>query len=133
MPNDDLKALIRTIADYPVPGVQFRDISTLLLDGPGFRATIDRLAALIDPARVSEAGADTGNGGWQALTDAVLDHIQDTPPVPGGHGVLIPGGPERQSRALAAERGITLDPDTVRALHDIGRALGLDVPAFLGP
>lgn len=52
MPNDDLKALIRTIPDYPAPGVQFRDISTLLLDGPGFRATIDRLAALIDPTQV---------------------------------------------------------------------------------
>lgn len=50
--NDDLKALIRTIPDYPKPGIQFRDISTLLLDGPGFRETIDRLAALIDPDQV---------------------------------------------------------------------------------
>jgi adenine phosphoribosyltransferase len=47
--NDDLKALIRTIPDHPIPGVQFRDVSTLLLDGEGFRATIDRLAACIDP------------------------------------------------------------------------------------
>ncbi|MBO9576986.1 MAG: adenine phosphoribosyltransferase [Sphingobium sp.] len=52
MPNDDLKALIRTIPDYPKPGIQFRDISTLLLDGAGFRATIDRLAELIDPDQV---------------------------------------------------------------------------------
>jgi adenine phosphoribosyltransferase len=52
MPHDDLKALIRTIPDYPKPGVQFRDISTLLLDGPGFRATIDRLAGLFDPDKV---------------------------------------------------------------------------------
>lgn len=50
--NDDLKALIRTIPDYPKPGIQFRDITTLLLDGPGFRAAIDRLAALIDPDEV---------------------------------------------------------------------------------
>lgn len=50
--NDDLKALIRTIPDYPKPGIQFRDITTLLLDGPGFRATIDRLADLIDPDEV---------------------------------------------------------------------------------
>jgi adenine phosphoribosyltransferase len=50
--NDDLKALIRTIADYPIPGIQFRDVSTLLLDGEGFRATIDRLAAAIDPVAV---------------------------------------------------------------------------------
>jgi adenine phosphoribosyltransferase len=50
--NTDLKALIRTIADYPAPGIQFRDVSTLLLDGEAFRATIDRLADTIDPAQV---------------------------------------------------------------------------------
>lgn len=50
--NDDIKALIRTIPDYPIPGVQFRDVSTLLLDGNGFRTTIDRLADLIDPAEI---------------------------------------------------------------------------------
>ena len=42
--NDDLKALIRTIPDYPKPGILFRDISTLLLDGVAFRTTIDRIA-----------------------------------------------------------------------------------------
>lgn len=47
--NDDLRALIRTIPDYPKPGVQFRDITTLLLDGPGFRTTIERLAAAAGP------------------------------------------------------------------------------------
>ena len=45
--NADLAALIRTIPDYPKPGIMFRDVSTLLLDGPGFRSTIDRLAALV--------------------------------------------------------------------------------------
>lgn len=48
--NADLAALVRTIPDYPKPGILFRDVSTLLLDGPGFRAAIDRLAATIDPA-----------------------------------------------------------------------------------
>jgi adenine phosphoribosyltransferase len=47
--NADLAALIRTIPDYPKPGILFRDVSTLLLDGPGFVATIDRLAAMVDP------------------------------------------------------------------------------------
>lgn len=50
--NADLAALVRTIPDYPKPGIQFRDVSTLLLDGPGFRAAIDRLAASFDPAKV---------------------------------------------------------------------------------
>lgn len=42
--NDDLKALVRTIPNFPKPGVQFRDITTLLLDGRGFAEAIDRLA-----------------------------------------------------------------------------------------
>lgn len=43
--NDDLKALIRTIPDFPKPGIQFRDITTLLLDPAGFATTIERMAA----------------------------------------------------------------------------------------
>jgi adenine phosphoribosyltransferase len=43
----DLQALIRTIPDHPKPGIQFRDISTLLLDGPGFAEAIDRMAAFV--------------------------------------------------------------------------------------
>jgi adenine phosphoribosyltransferase len=40
----DLKKLVRTIADYPKPGVMFRDITTLLKDASGFRACIELLA-----------------------------------------------------------------------------------------
>lgn len=46
--NADLAALVRTIPDYPRPGVRFRDITTLLLNGPGFAATIGRLAAAVE-------------------------------------------------------------------------------------
>ncbi|WP_129791229.1 adenine phosphoribosyltransferase [Sphingosinicella sp. CPCC 101087] len=46
--NDDLKALIRTIPDFPKPGIQFRDVTTLLLDGAGFAAAIERLAFKIE-------------------------------------------------------------------------------------
>jgi adenine phosphoribosyltransferase len=45
--NDDLKALIRTIPDFPRPGIQFRDITTLLLDARGFAAAIERLAGRV--------------------------------------------------------------------------------------
>lgn len=48
--NEDLKALIRTIPDFPKPGIRFRDVTTLLLDARGFSAAIERLAALVaDP------------------------------------------------------------------------------------
>lgn len=39
----DFTSLIRTIPDYPKPGIQFRDITTLLKDGAGFHAAIDAL------------------------------------------------------------------------------------------
>jgi len=35
---------IRTIPDYPKPGIQFRDITTLLADPAAYRETIDQLA-----------------------------------------------------------------------------------------
>jgi adenine phosphoribosyltransferase len=41
----DLKQAIRTIPDYPRPGIQFRDITTLLGDARAFRTAIDQLAA----------------------------------------------------------------------------------------
>ncbi len=39
----DIKRYIRTIPDYPKPGIMFRDITTLLADLHGFRAAIDEL------------------------------------------------------------------------------------------
>ena len=41
----ELRPFIRTIADYPRPGVQFRDITTLLGDARALRATVAALAA----------------------------------------------------------------------------------------
>jgi adenine phosphoribosyltransferase len=39
----DLKSLIRTIPDYPKPGILFRDITTLIADPTGLRAAVDGL------------------------------------------------------------------------------------------
>ena len=41
----DLKSLIRSIPDYPKPGIMFRDVTTLLGDPAGFRAAIEQMAA----------------------------------------------------------------------------------------
>ena len=42
-PVPGLEVAIRTIADYPRPGVTFRDITTLLGDARAFRRTVDEL------------------------------------------------------------------------------------------
>ena len=39
----DLKSAIRTIPDYPKPGIMFRDITTLLGNARAFRRTVDEL------------------------------------------------------------------------------------------
>ncbi len=39
----NIQSLIRTIPDHPKAGIQFRDITTLIKDPQGFKATIDML------------------------------------------------------------------------------------------
>ncbi len=39
----DLAQIIRTIPDYPKPGIMFRDITTLLGDARAFRTAVDEL------------------------------------------------------------------------------------------
>ena len=41
--EDDLQASVRTIPDYPKPGITFRDITTLLGDARAFRRAVDQL------------------------------------------------------------------------------------------
>jgi len=40
---EDLRKLIREVPDFPKPGINFYDITTLLLDAEGFEQTIDTL------------------------------------------------------------------------------------------
>ena len=47
-PREYLRQSVRTIADYPKAGIQFRDITTLLRDRRAFEITIE---ALIEPWR----------------------------------------------------------------------------------
>jgi len=48
MPMESIKDRIRTIPDYPKPGIMFRDITTLLLDAEGLRLAVERMAAAVD-------------------------------------------------------------------------------------
>jgi len=41
----DLPSLIRNVPDFPQPGIQFKDITTLLSNGPAFRQVIQTLVA----------------------------------------------------------------------------------------
>jgi len=47
----DLKALIREIPDFPKPGINFKDITTLLKNGPALQYAIDQMAEHFKDAR----------------------------------------------------------------------------------
>src|SRR3989449_5391047 len=48
----ELKGKIRDIKDFPTEGILFKDITTLLKDGPAFRYVIDAIASRYQPERV---------------------------------------------------------------------------------
>jgi adenine phosphoribosyltransferase len=49
---DDLKSLIREVPDFPKPGINFYDITTLLKQPLGLRRTVDALAAEFEGEKV---------------------------------------------------------------------------------
>ena len=49
---DHLKSLIREVPDFPKPGINFYDITTLLKQPEGFRQVIDALTAEFEGERV---------------------------------------------------------------------------------
>jgi adenine phosphoribosyltransferase len=48
----DLASRIRDVPDFPTKGILFKDITTLLKDGPAFKQALDQLTALVAGWRV---------------------------------------------------------------------------------
>ncbi|MDA1194668.1 MAG: adenine phosphoribosyltransferase [Planctomycetota bacterium] len=61
-PIDPLHAAIRTIPDYPKPGIQFRDVTTLLRDARAFRTAVDRLVAPWAGAKIDKVAGIEARG-----------------------------------------------------------------------
>ncbi len=59
---DELKASIRTIRDYPKPGILFRDITTLLGDARAFRRAIDELVQPWAGAKIDKVAGMEARG-----------------------------------------------------------------------
>src|SRR3974377_993932 len=72
--SNDLSAAIRTIPDYPKPGIMFRDITTLLGNARAFRRAVDELVqpwagSKIDKvAGIEGAGLLLGGGGGHQVS-----------------------------------------------------------------
>ena len=58
----DIKSLIRTIPNFPKPGVMFRDITTLLKNAEGFRRTIDQLVVKYREVKIDKVAGIESRG-----------------------------------------------------------------------
>jgi adenine phosphoribosyltransferase len=58
----DLTRIIRTIPDYPKPGIMFRDITTLLADARAFRRAVDELVQPFAGTKVDKVAGIEARG-----------------------------------------------------------------------
>jgi adenine phosphoribosyltransferase len=59
---DVIRDAIRTIPDYPKPGIMFRDVTTLLKDARAFRAAVDMLVQPWAGAKVDKVAGVEARG-----------------------------------------------------------------------
>ena len=57
-----IKSRIRSIPDYPKPGIIFRDITTLLQDPVGFRVTVEGLVQHFQAGRIDKVAGVEARG-----------------------------------------------------------------------
>jgi adenine phosphoribosyltransferase len=60
--DDELKQAIRTIPDYPKPGIMFRDITTLLGNARAFRRAVDQLVQPYAGAKIDQVAGIEARG-----------------------------------------------------------------------
>jgi adenine phosphoribosyltransferase len=60
--ENDLRAAIRTIPDYPKPGIQFRDITTLLGNARAFRRAVDEMVQPWAGAKIDKVAGMEARG-----------------------------------------------------------------------
>ncbi|QDX93130.1 adenine phosphoribosyltransferase [Brevibacillus laterosporus] len=58
----NFKDYIRVIPDYPQPGIRFKDITTLLKDGPVYKAAINELKVFADTLNVDVIAGPEARG-----------------------------------------------------------------------
>jgi adenine phosphoribosyltransferase len=71
---DGLEDLIRTIPDYPKPGIMFRDITTLLSDPKGLKKTIKGMAKPFEDEKVDAVAGIEARG--FILGGAIADRLE---------------------------------------------------------
>jgi adenine phosphoribosyltransferase len=60
--TEELKALVRSVPDFPAPGILFRDITSLIAHPEGLSATLDHLVEAARPAQPSAVAGIEARG-----------------------------------------------------------------------
>ncbi|HEX8298454.1 MAG TPA: adenine phosphoribosyltransferase, partial [Rubricoccaceae bacterium] len=111
---DPVLAAIRTVADFPAPGVAFKDLTPVLADPALFHEALERLASPWAAAGVTHIVGVEARGFW--FGPALAAHLGAgfVPARKPGKLPTGPGSPGLQSIAYALEYGT----DTVEMLAD---------------
>src|SRR5205823_4860082 len=75
----DLARYLRTIPDFPKPGIQFKDITPLLADPAAFRESIRQMIAQLEGRTIDAIAAAEARG---FLFAAPLAYVMNKPLVP---------------------------------------------------
>ena len=75
----DLKQKIREIQDFPIDGVNFKDITTIMSDAEAFKYTIDSIAKTLDGVDYDLIVAPEARG---FIVAAPLSYAQNKPLIP---------------------------------------------------
>jgi adenine phosphoribosyltransferase len=120
-PHERLRALVRTIPDYPKPGILFRDVTTVLKDPAGFQEAVDamverhRRTGLAKVAGIEARGFILGGAVARGL-DAGFIPVRKRGKLPAevyGHDYALEYGTDRVEMHLdavgAGERVLVVD------------------------
>lgn len=105
---EDIRSKIRTIPDYPKPGIQFRDVTTLWGDARGFRTAIDLMVQPYAGVRIDKVAGIEARG---FVLGGAVAHQLSTGFVPIRKKGKLPGP------TIAEEYELEYGTDTVE-IHD---------------
>ena len=95
--TSQLAALVRTIPDFPEPGILFRDVTTLLRDPNGFREVVDLLAVRYRSHGITRVAGIEARG---FILGGAVAHAIGAGFVPIRKGGKLPSAVLRQDYAL---------------------------------
>ncbi len=100
----DLKAAIRSIPDFPKPGIMFRDVTTLIGDARAFRVAIDQMFQPWAGAKIDKVAGTEARG---FILGGAVAHQLSVGFVPVRKEGKLPG------RRLSEEYALEYGTDTV--------------------